>query len=232
MNRDAPIFLDPEHRRWRVVRLGMILIGLVALVVGAVLISSVLSEEQLPSLKLDLNHRIFGQHSQALQKALPTTEEKSETKPLKTSRRSSSLKAAPRVIGFYVNWDDNSFTSLKQNIQNLDVLMPEWLHLAAEAQIKIDDPLKQTKALELIRQVRPKLPIDALINNYNSATQDWDSQGLAKNLSGADSRTRIIDQLQAYVERYKLSGVNIDFENVPDEAQRNLVLFMRELLQG
>ena len=33
------------------------------------------------------------------------------------------------LTGFFVNWDDTSFTSLKENVQSLDRLMPEWLHL-------------------------------------------------------------------------------------------------------
>jgi len=31
--------------------------------------------------------------------------------------------------GYFVDWDDNSFSSLKRNAQSLDALIVEWLHL-------------------------------------------------------------------------------------------------------
>ena len=30
--------------------------------------------------------------------------------------------------GYFVNWDDNSFSSLKRNASSLDVVIVEWLH--------------------------------------------------------------------------------------------------------
>jgi len=46
---------------------------------------------------------------------------------------------APLTIGFYVNWDDASMSSLRQNLASLDVLIPEWLHLAgADGSIALD----------------------------------------------------------------------------------------------
>ena len=228
MNHDSPIFLDPEHRRWKWVRLGFIAVGVVIFSIAGVLVSGVASEPKLPNLALNLNHRILGQHSQAVSNVLQVISEQSEPALLKTKFNSHLPKTASRVIGFYVNWDDNSFTSLKQNIQNLDVLMPEWLHLN-NSEVSVDDLVKQTKALEFVRRVRPNLKIDVLINNYNATTQDWDSVGLAKTLSSFASRAKVIDQLQAFTEKYRLNGVNIDFENVPDYSQTNLVKFMREI---
>ena len=118
MNHDSPIFLDPEHRRWKWVRLGFIAVGVVIFSIAGVLVSGVASEPKLPNLVLNLNHRILGQHSQAVSNVLQVISEQSEPALLKTKFNSYLPKTASRVIGFYVNWDDNSFTSLKQNIQN------------------------------------------------------------------------------------------------------------------
>ena len=83
--------------------------------------------------------------------------------------------AAPNnteVVGFYVDWDDNSFTSLKQNLLHIDKLIPEWLHLTdASGTVAPDDLVKQQEALDFIHQNRPDLPIIPLINNYNNDTQ-------------------------------------------------------------
>lgn len=48
-------------------------------------------------------------------------------------------------------------------------------------------------------------------------------------LARYDSRSRVIDQMLYYAEKYKLDGINIDFENVYTKDKENLVQFMREL---
>ena len=63
----------------------------------------------------------------------------------------------PLAIGFYVNWDDSSFASLKRNLDSLDWVVPEWIRLSGSP-----DPLVldlDQKALQLIRDNRPDLPV-------------------------------------------------------------------------
>ena len=96
-------------------------------------------------------------------------------------------------IGYYVNWDDTSFTSLKQNLASIDKLMPEWLHLAsADGTLAIDDPPKQTQVLTHIRKHRPDLGVAPLVNNFNSARMEWESAKLAAMLANRAARGRTI----------------------------------------
>src|SRR5208283_1454024 len=45
------------------------------------------------------------------------------------------------AIGFFVNWDDSSMNSLKQNLDGLDMVIPEWLHLGDDnGLLREDDP--------------------------------------------------------------------------------------------
>jgi hypothetical protein len=47
------------------------------------------------------------------------------------------------AIGFFVNWDDASMSSLKQNLDSLDTVIAEWLHLAAEdGSLRENDPTR------------------------------------------------------------------------------------------
>ena len=157
---------------------------------------------------------------------------------------SGSGNPNPKILGFYVNWDDNSFVSLKQNIKNIDELVPEWLHLGDMSKISLpsdlslgnsfgflqpDNKAAQDKALAFIRKTRPSLPIVPLINNYNSDTQSWDAERLTAALSTPKARTTLVNNLFDYVRQNNFSGISIDFENVPDAQQANLVLFMQEL---
>ena len=138
--------------------------------------------------------------------------------------------ANQKMIGFYVNWDDNSLTSLKTNINHLDELMPEWLHLAdANGNYVVDDQDRQNLALDFIKQNRPTLPISPLINNFSQEKQDWDGEMLSGMLSNQVARSAMINNLKTYVEQNNFAGISIDFESVPNEQQQNLVLFMQEL---
>src|SRR4029078_12450353 len=35
----------------------------------------------------------------------------------------------PLSVGFYINWDESSYESLKRNLDHLDWVVPEWSHL-------------------------------------------------------------------------------------------------------
>ncbi|SMF71306.1 Predicted glycosyl hydrolase [Paenibacillus uliginis N3/975] len=48
-------------------------------------------------------------------------------------------------------------------------------------------------------------------------------------LATFDRRSRAINQMLQYAEKYKLDGINIDFENVYTKDKENLVQFMREM---
>jgi cellulose synthase/poly-beta-1,6-N-acetylglucosamine synthase-like glycosyltransferase/peptidoglycan/xylan/chitin deacetylase (PgdA/CDA1 family)/spore germination protein YaaH len=137
---------------------------------------------------------------------------------------------ASKMLGFYVNWDENSLTSLKQNIDTIDILVPEWLHLSdGDGNITIDNPERIKKTLQVIRENKPDLEIVPLINNFNDETQGWDRDMLKQVLRNETSRRTLITKLLAFVTDLKFSGISIDFEDVPKKEQPNLTLFMQEL---
>jgi len=231
-----PVFYDPQSRRWgRFKRLTQV-IAVVLSIICIAFFSTMLIDPGLPSLGLSSNGTILKVHHlwKETSKAL-TVKPQKQSKGFKANTQSpvaSSVEATPKseIIGFYVNWDDNSFTSLKHNISRIDKLMPEWLHLStADGAIAVDDPVKQERTLTYIRQNRPKLPIMALINNYDSQTQSWNGEKLAQVLANPVARTRLIQQLQDFIRSNNLNGVNIDFENLPVASQSNLIVFMSEL---
>jgi cellulose synthase/poly-beta-1,6-N-acetylglucosamine synthase-like glycosyltransferase/peptidoglycan/xylan/chitin deacetylase (PgdA/CDA1 family)/spore germination protein YaaH len=149
---------------------------------------------------------------------------------LKTVQKDAPTNQIPKRWGFFVNWDDNSFSSLKKNINSLDGIMPEWLHLvSASGTVVSDDLRRQTEVETYLRATRPDLTIVPLVNNYSPTAQDWDSVALAGMLADPTARATTIASLLAFVQRGGYAGISIDFENVPDASQSNLVAFMREL---
>ena len=167
------------------------------------------------------------------QRALFEAKEKLE---IERSKRAARLRVEPAhtgigeplTVGFYVNWDESSFSSLKENIKNLDIVIAEFLHLDnPDGSLREDNPFIQQSTTDYIRTARPDLKIMALVNNFNGT--DWESNKLKLMLSNPAARGRCIQQLIEYVKGNNFAGISIDFESVPDEAQPDLNQFMQEL---
>ncbi len=238
------IFYDPEQRRWRWVRrLGLVALGALSLSF-LVAMAMVLVNPALPAIGLPPNERLPQPHHVVLprperparaaeRRYLETRRALAEANA--TARRSASRPVpAPahrtELTGFFVNWDDTSFTSLKENIRSLDRLMPEWLHLTdATGTIDLDQPARQQDVMAFVARAKPGLRIVPLVNNFDAATVQWQSGALATMLASPEARHRAIDQLRSYVQARHFAGVNLDFESVPSRSRSHLVQFTREL---
>ena len=221
------VFQDAGGRRWRTLRaLAFLLAGGVGLLL-AVLGVSVVLRPQLPALGLlgsapVQEKRAFMERVRTVSglKGLVTTP------PLPMARAASGT---PEVTGFYVNWDDNSFSSLKQHLGNLTELDAEWLHFTASG-LTPDDPAKTASLLAYLRAEQTiGLRVVPLVNNYDNRTQNWDSRSLATMLHDPVRRAALQAGLLAYVAQVHGGGLMIDFEQIPAASQPEFVTFMREL---
>ncbi|HYJ90950.1 MAG TPA: glycosyl hydrolase family 18 protein, partial [Pyrinomonadaceae bacterium] len=134
----------------------------------------------------------------------------------------------PVAVGFYVNWDSSSLTSLKRNISQLDWVVPEWVRLSGEEAnplvLDIDD-----EAMNFTRQERPDMPVLPLVQNYKN--EQWNTDILVKSISTEANRQALITALLDMVAQYKFGGLTIDIEEVPASSQTNLFIFVDELHQ-
>ncbi|MBU6374329.1 MAG: glycosyltransferase [Alphaproteobacteria bacterium] len=131
---------------------------------------------------------------------------------------------------FFVNWDDNSFVSLKRNATGLDVLAPEWMHLAgADGAIRADDPIKEARVRAWLAAHAPRLAITPLVNNYDSATQSWDGRSVARLAADPAARARFVAAVTASVATTRDRGVHLDFEQVPEAAMPDYARLIDEL---
>lgn len=131
----------------------------------------------------------------------------------------------PLAIGFYVNWDDSSYSSLKHSLSQLDWVIPSWMSLSGKdmaLHTSVD-----AKAINLIRKQKPATPILPLLQNAVDA--NWDGAGLARMLADPAMRQARIAQIVAFIAANHFQGVTIDFEEVPDASQKDLKSFLNEL---
>jgi spore germination protein YaaH len=135
-----------------------------------------------------------------------------------------------QMIGFFVNWDDNSFASLKANFSKMDELVPEWVHLTNDSgDLERDNPAREQEVLDFLKQQGSTLRIVPLFNNYSNHLQDYDSDTLAKMLANPKARKVAIQTLLGYVQKNQFAGTSIDFEGLDATSQPDLVAFMQEL---
>ena len=131
----------------------------------------------------------------------------------------------PLAIGFYVNWDDSSYPSLKRALPTLDWVIPTWLSVSGP-QMALHTSV-DARALDLIRREKPSLPILPLLQN--AVDSNWDGAGLARMLADPAMRHERVAQIVAFLAANRLQGITVDFEEVPESAQVNLKAFLSEL---
>ncbi|MEN6441530.1 MAG: polysaccharide deacetylase family protein [Syntrophobacter sp.] len=245
-----PVFFDPTHKRWPRLRFGITLIALIMTLLLGALIFSILAGPVLPQVNLPgvsfLSHGIHSVPAvPALSPERPLTRRERALRNVKNKLVRERERALHQLlakaqkkplditdeqlsIGFFVNWDDSSMSSLKQNLDSLDMVIAEWLHLEdADGSLREDDPDRQTQATEFIRLRRPDFPIVPLVNNWNG--KKWEGDKLGRMLADPAARKRTIEQLLTYIESRHFAGISIDFENIPDKAQPNFQRFVAEL---
>ncbi|CAK0765034.1 poly-beta-1,6-N-acetyl-D-glucosamine synthase [Gammaproteobacteria bacterium] len=246
--RPLPVFFDPDNRRWPRLRLAILLVGIILSVLAGFLMVSILANPILPALPLPnstlssrsghgIPPRGEEHHITKAKRALKEVKARLEREQEHTLAQLLLKARAPHhkdhqrqplIFGYYVNWDDASFSSLKENLDHLDVLIPEWLHLSgADGSLREDEPMRQRQVTQYIRNRYPNLSITPLINNWNGA--EWDGAQLARLLENSNAREKLIHNLLEYLERNNFQGLSIDFEDIPSSAQPEMLIFMSEL---
>jgi peptidoglycan-N-acetylglucosamine deacetylase len=242
--KNSPIFYDPNKKRWPRVKAGAFLAAALVsaallVLVGSVLLNPALESLSLPSARF-LPHRNhtsppLPNKSPAALDARLAKLKRILNKEIKAAKHTALVESkaspqpySPKALGFYVNWDDASLSSLKKNIANLDVLVPEWLHLVdQDGGIREDSPDKTRDALAVIRQLKPTLPIMPLVNNFIDMT--WRGDLVARMAASTDARARCIQALLDYVQKNGFAGLSLDFEDIPPAAQKHFLRFVTEI---
>jgi cellulose synthase/poly-beta-1,6-N-acetylglucosamine synthase-like glycosyltransferase/peptidoglycan/xylan/chitin deacetylase (PgdA/CDA1 family)/spore germination protein YaaH len=252
---ESPVFHDPHGRRWRRVRRIWLALSVVATALAIIFIASVFANPVLPRLNLrpipnlpnsaDLkpkapnlpanpSERKARKAQVELQHALATT---NYVAPGKRRSRIPVVPPPPTVlppivpvtrplsVGFFINWDESSYESLKRNLDHLDWVVAEWSHLQDGANPLATDV--HIPALNWIRLTRPEVRILPMVQNL--LNENWQHELLARNIADEPHRQNLIRSLTSFVEDNKFAGVCVDFEEPPPAAQANLLTFMQEL---
>jgi cellulose synthase/poly-beta-1,6-N-acetylglucosamine synthase-like glycosyltransferase/peptidoglycan/xylan/chitin deacetylase (PgdA/CDA1 family)/spore germination protein YaaH len=239
---DRPVFFDPDRKRWPRFRRGLFAAALLFTLTFGGLVVTVLVNPVLPVLKLPQSTLL--PHGGHLAPPLPDppSTQAATRRFVEARRRLDTLRRErpavlgartpapdrPLAVGFFVNWDDSSMASLRDNVGSLDVLVPEWLHvLSADGRVALDDPDRQGQVVRFVAERRPDLRIEPLVNNFDG--RQWQGELMARVLADQKTRAAVVQQLLDYVGSHNFPGVSVDFENLPPAGNRHLATFVDEL---
>lgn len=251
----SPVFHDPGGRRWRRVRRAWLALSIIVTALAVVFIASVLANPALPSLNLrqlaglprsaDLkpkppnipanpSERKARKAQAELQNALAKTKNVVPGKrrahipivpPPPTVPAPIVPTTRPLSVGFYINWDESSYESLKRNLDHLDWVVAEWSHLQEGANPLAPDV--HIPALNWIRLNRPQVRVVPMVQNV--IDEKWQGDLLARSIADEPHRQLLISSLTNFVQENNFAGLCVDFEEPPTAAQANLLTFMQEL---
>lgn len=124
---------------------------------------------------------------------------------------------------FYVAWDPQSYASLKRNIHNLNLVMPEWFFINPKTHgvsTSIDK-----RGLELMKK-SGVLIMPMLSNNIN---REFEGKPVQEILHSSQKKTALINQLIDLCLKNQFIGINIDFEELIEDNDIYLIDFVKEL---
>ena len=241
-----PIFFDPKNRRAGHVSRAAWALAVVSSIAGIVFLSSLFIFRSFPeTLQTSPSQRYaalndvakvphllpsvrnLARKAQATKKIYPHSLPLSALSMAKAKglKPSGERREKPLTIGFYANWDDGSFSSLRNNLHNLDWVVPSWLYLQGEL-MDLNMTLDQ-KGLDLIRRQKPGTAILAMVQN--SSVAKWDGANLGRLMADPERRRDRLNKIVEFVEENKLQGIVIDFEQIPDDAHKDTLAFLGEV---
>lgn len=223
-NKPNQIFYDHHKKRWpRIKNSFLILISLVFVLFTLFILTVYLSPELSNMSLLPVSHLgaiKYHVNDKGMKPYFPN---------YKLHEHKKKGKYTPAVmIGFLVNYDDASLRSLMNNLDDIDVVIGEFLHLdSANGDFIEDNVNRQTYVADFIVAHKPQTKIIPLINNMKDGK--WQSQMVATMLSSPATQKKVIQSLLNYVTSHHYAGINIDFETIPVKSRDQLTDFMRQL---
>jgi len=208
---DPFIFHDPSGRRARRAgQFGGVLLSLLAFIIAGFLATLALAPH-LPSVSLQDPHVLVGLHQETAKRVKGKPLWKKITRP-HAPGTGKALK--PLTVGFYVSWDEDSRASLREHINALDVVAPQWVALK-NAQGDID-ATNDPQANAIIASAAHPPAIMAVVHNAHDDAFDGPlADALILNPA---AEQRLIGNLIDQANRHGYSGFIFDLENMSPKA--------------
>lgn len=232
----AFVFLDPGGKRWPRLRIGLLVSGILLFVGFIWFVESLFVK---PQLRLPAKVRNIKGQLKGLQKNTPSAPKvdswqkyfpASQASRERLAKLREQLHPRPKKpaeirMGFYVNWDPNSYESLDKHADKLTHVCPEeWMSVIdGNGNLRVDEDTR----LERLA-VAKGLVLMPMLSNLVEDT--WRPEAVENLISGpADRRDRFIVNLLSRLDDAKAGGVVIDWEKIDPTYQNKLTDFLQKI---
>jgi cellulose synthase/poly-beta-1,6-N-acetylglucosamine synthase-like glycosyltransferase/peptidoglycan/xylan/chitin deacetylase (PgdA/CDA1 family)/spore germination protein YaaH len=240
------VFYDPARARWKRLRRLFDVLGVSITLLIIFFVYTALRSEPLPDLLLPTLKRPY----HALKEK--EKEKAKERRTLAAHRGHRKTRSAPSQVklnaeegiraAFYVPYDAASFASLREYARQIDLLFPDWLHVITPdgrlqgtdletnkffdvtpgpAAHPIDD-----RVMPFLKSEDTGMEVFPMVNNFDGT--DWVSS-IGTFLNSPGARARFREQISAFLASDKYSGLMVDFETFPKNAQPGYLALLQEL---
>jgi cellulose synthase/poly-beta-1,6-N-acetylglucosamine synthase-like glycosyltransferase/peptidoglycan/xylan/chitin deacetylase (PgdA/CDA1 family)/spore germination protein YaaH len=258
--RNAPVFIDYSGKRWRRIRNVALAIGVLTTVIALALVAALfLTPPVPPELPLvTANNRTIARPTTgkpgaftrvdrlrlayrrklaaSMKRYISATSRRPEMVPvINVGTGGRPPRSESIVAGFYVNWADNSFSSLQRNYDKIDWVIGEWGFIPSDADTLLLRIKPQVIDLLNSKPIETRPSLFLMVSNYvvaagaDSGTGTFNTEVLRKFLANPRARANAIRQLRAAVLQYGLAGVTLDLENPDPLLHAEVLTFAREV---
>ncbi|MDN3550286.1 glycosyltransferase [Mucilaginibacter aquaedulcis] len=178
-----------------------------------------MSKDELDQLKRSTKFKSF-----KIQKSeLEEIERKRKQHQLKHPNNKDRINAA-----FYLAWDPQAYNSLINNISHLDMVVSEGFSIAPGVDTvvtKIDTGLTHINK----KHNKPVLIMLSNYVNYNNVSGGYDTKDVLRIVKSKKLRAGFINSIVNALNKYKLRGINVDFNEIKNRNDKDYMSFLQEL---
>ncbi len=246
---EKQIFYDPQRKRWKRLRRILDASAVLSTLVLAGFIFNTLRGQHLQGLFLPTpkhNYRAVIDRTPLLRSrtTVPPSRRKTTRRPSEIPLNTGEgLRAA-----YYVPDDATSYSSFKEHVHQIDMLFPQWLHVAlpdgtlmaktSDNTLReypvvegntVRDPDDLNKIKNVIQATKEDTEIFPQVNNYNARTGIWDPE-IGNILSANGKRAHLRDQIVRFFTAFPVyHGLALDFESLDDSSVPAYINFIHEI---
>ncbi|MEO3403816.1 glycosyltransferase [Mucilaginibacter sp. CAU 1740] len=212
---------------------------LVVLVIGIIAVIVTIRSTYYPDLP-NLNPAPKKMSKEELDKLKKSTKfksfriQKSEIEALEKAKRLHQLKQPnnkDRInAAFYRAWEPQAYNSLVVNIGHLDMVVSEGFSILP----KVDTVITKLDTGLMNLNKKYQKPIVVSLSNYvnkDNASGGYDTKDIDRIVDNKKLRAGFINSILNALTKYKLKGINVDFDELRDRNSKNYVAFQNELYQ-
>jgi len=131
--------------------------------------------------------------------------------------------AAPIRAAFYDPGDEQSYLSLKSNIDKINMLLPEYMYIDTTADTVYVN--KDFRGEDIIKASGVR--VVAMLSNFFG--DDFNGTVLHRILHDPAKKERLINDVIGIIQTNHFAGINVDFEELSEKTDEPFISFIKEL---